>query len=118
MRMAQGASSVDGVSSNKWGVRRECVDRRGCRLLPGPQEVRQGKKALSPLHTKSVRATFLSSLRQVADLEGSDLGQPPIHRIVPPTEKGLERLVLVCGEIDLRCSLSYRVSKCATLADC
>ena len=86
------------------GLRREGVDRRGCRLLLEPQEIRQGKTWHGPIHTDHARPTVLPSLRQVADVEGPDLDQPSFHRILPPPEEVLERLVLTCGEVDCRLS--------------
>ena len=102
--MAQGATQFCRKCGLRTGggIRREGVDRGGCRLLLGPQEVRQGERVHSPVHTKSARATFLPSLRQVADMESLYLDQPPHHRIVPPAKEGLERLVLACREVDLR----------------
>ena len=47
------------------------------------------------------RATVLPSLRQVASVEDPDLDQPPLHRVVPPLEGGLEGLVLACGAMGL-----------------
>ena len=41
------------------------------------------------VHTKPARAAFLPSLRQVAGVEGPDLDQPSVHRVVPPLEGGL-----------------------------
>ena len=52
------------------------------------------------VHTKPARATFLPSLRQVAGVEGPDLDQPSVHRVVPPLEGRLEWLVLGCGAVE------------------
>ena len=76
------------------------MERRGCRLLLESQEVRQGIASHGTVHTKAARAAFLPSIRQVAVVEGADLDQPCLHRVVSPTEEGLEGLVLACGAVD------------------
>ena len=88
-------------------LRRGGLDRRGCRLLLEPQEVSQEEKSYGPVHPQYAGATVFPPLRQVADLEDPDMDKPSFHRIVPPTEEGLERLVLACGEVDRgRCMCS------------
>ena len=64
------------------------------------RRVRQGRASHGAVHTKPARAAFLPSLRQVAGVEDPDLDQPPLHRVVPPLEGGLEGLVLASRAVD------------------